>query len=107
MAEFVREIYELLQDEKSVKYNPLKDCECFALTSKYKKKGKSNKTYICYFVLMILHFWVLVQLIYPRVAQPTLIYLSYLLFAMCLGFNYSLSKGDPGFISSKNDEEFL
>jgi hypothetical protein len=69
MSEFIREIFDLLQDEKSDKYNPMKDCECFALTTKHKKKGKSNKTFICYFILMCSHFLILYQIVYPIILQ--------------------------------------
>lgn len=102
MSEFMREIYELLQDESSDKYNPMKDCECFALTTKFKKKGKSNKTFLFYFVLMLTHFAILVRVIYPAVKKMSLyINVSYGLFGLCLLFNYFLSVKNPGFIEKK------
>lgn len=106
MPEFVREIFELLQDDKSNKYNPLKECECFALNPSFKKKGKNNRTFICYFILMIAHFVVLSTFVYPSLTQntisPTLnksIVGSYYLFALCLICNYALSKKDPGYLT--------
>ena len=106
MNEFMREIFELLQDEGSGKINVFKDCECFALSTKYKKKGKSNKTFICYFVLMIFHFLILYKIVFPMLYGRSkninlLINSSYILFGMCIVFNYFLSMKDPGFLDKE------
>jgi hypothetical protein len=69
MAEFMREIYELLQDETSVKCNPVKACDCLGMNPSFKSKGKSNQTFVCYFVLMLFHFLVISVTLYPVIRQ--------------------------------------
>lgn len=70
MAEYTKEIAELLFVEKETclqKINPLKDCECFAIKQKFRKKGKHPKTLWCYFFLMITTFLILNIWIYPTI----------------------------------------
>jgi hypothetical protein len=70
MAEYTKEIAELLFVEKETclrRMNPLKDCECFALKQKFRRRGKASKTLWCYFFLMISTFAVLNVWIYPSI----------------------------------------
>lgn len=70
MVEYTKEIAELLFVEKETclrQMNPLKDCECFALKQKFRRRGKASKTLWCYFFLMISTFVVLNVWIYPSI----------------------------------------
>jgi hypothetical protein len=70
MVEYTKEIAELLFVEKETclrRMNPLKDCECFALKQKFRRRGKASKTLWCYFFLMISTFVVLNVWIYPSI----------------------------------------
>ena len=70
MLELIKEIDDLLYVEKETclrKMNILKDCECFALKTKFRKKGKAKTTLWCYFFLMISTFLMLNVWIYPSI----------------------------------------
>jgi len=74
MAEYTKEIAELLFVEEETcwsQVNPLKDCECFALKPKVRRRGKASKTLSCYFFLMIATFALLNVGIYPRIFGET------------------------------------
>ena len=70
MLELIKEIDDLLYVEKETclrKMNILKDCECFALKTKFRKNGKSSTTLWCFFFLMITTFLILNVWIYPSI----------------------------------------
>jgi hypothetical protein len=68
MGAYTKEIAELLFVEEDTclrRMNPLKDCECFALKPKFRRRGKASKTLWCYFFLMISTFALLNVWVYP------------------------------------------
>ena len=114
MTEFVREIVDLLMDLPH--HNPLlgcfhfiKNCECFALRTSYRKNEQNYLTLVSFYLIMCLSFAILKMNLYPEIERElylrnveidlsSVLKFNQVFFYLSMLLNFVLTIKDPGFI---------